>query len=176
MLIRRSVIFIFLIFIFYSCRTTKESIPTQQKEVSTKKFYKKYSEKLGVPLTGNENRHLIKELASWLGVPYLNKGIDKNGVDCSGLVFSIYKNVYSIELNRRADDMVKNTTHIDKGELETGDLIFFKIKSDKISHVGIYIGSNKFAHASVSKGVIVSDLNDAYYKKYYFKSGRVKKK
>ena len=59
-------------------------------------------------------------------------------------------------------------------ELRTGDLVFFKINNDKISHVGIYLKNNKFIHASSYRGVTVNDLDESYYKKYYYASGRVK--
>ena len=50
-----------------------------------------------------------------------------------------------------------------------GDILFFKIKKGQISHVGVYLGNNTFAHASVHSGVIISDLDEDYYKKYFFK-------
>jgi len=62
---------------------------------------------------------------------------------------------------------------ISKDELKEGDLIFFKIKSHYISHMGVYIGDNKFAHASSSRGVMISNLDESYWKRYYYKSGRL---
>ena len=60
-----------------------------------------------------------------------------------------------------------------KEELKEGDLVFFKINSKSISHVGVYLGDDKFAHASSSKGVMISNLNEAYWKRYYYKGGRL---
>ena len=57
--------------------------------------------------------------------------------------------------------------------MQEGDLVFFKIKSSAISHVGVYIGDNKFAHASSSKGVMISNLNEPYWSRYYYKGGRL---
>jgi lipoprotein Spr len=62
---------------------------------------------------------------------------------------------------------------INKTELKEGDLVFFKIGSKSISHVGVYIGDNKFAHASSSKGVMISNLNDSYWQRYFYKGGRI---
>jgi murein DD-endopeptidase / murein LD-carboxypeptidase len=57
--------------------------------------------------------------------------------------------------------------------MKEGDLVFFKIKKNIISHVGIYLGNGKFAHASMHSGIIVSDLDEPYYKKYFYKATRV---
>jgi len=54
-------------------------------------------------------------------------------------------------------------TSVSKANLETGDLVFFNTAGNRVSHVGIYIGDGKFAHASTSKGVRVDKLNDPYY-------------
>ena len=62
---------------------------------------------------------------------------------------------------------------VNKEDLKEGDLVFFKIKSKAISHVGVYLGNNKFAHASSSRGVMISNLNEAYWKRYYYKGGRL---
>ncbi|NTW33857.1 MAG: C40 family peptidase [Bacteroidetes bacterium] len=138
-------------------------------------FTKKYSKILDVELTGKEDKKFIEELAKWLGTPYLYGGTTLKGVDCSGFVQTVYKNVYNISLYRTAYDLVKNGELINKKNLKTGDLVFFKINSDKVSHVGIYIKDGKFIHASSSKGVIVSKLSDAYYAKYFYSGGRIKK-
>ncbi len=60
-----------------------------------------------------------------------------------------------------------------KDELKEGDLVFFKIKSKSITHIGIYLGDNRFAHASTSRGVVISNLNEPYYSRYFYKGGRI---
>ena len=140
---------------------------------SNKNFYAVYSNKLGVNLTGKEDKKLIKAMAEWKGTKYRYGGTTKSGVDCSGFVGSIYREVYGKKLHRTSYDMIKDVRKISKKNLETGDLIFFKTSGKKISHVGIYIADNKFIHAA-SKGVVINDLNQSYYKKAYYKSGRVK--
>ncbi|MGZ6519803.1 MAG: C40 family peptidase, partial [Bacteroidia bacterium] len=63
---------------------------------------------------------------------------------------------------------------VSKNNLEEGDLVFFKIDGDNISHIGVYLQNNKFVHATTKKGVMVDDLDEDYYKKYYYKGGRIK--
>lgn len=155
-----------------ACRTSKNTnIPVSSESAD---FYKKYSKILDVELTGKEDKKFIEAIAGWLGTPYHYGGTTKKGVDCSGFVKAIYNDVYNISLFRSADDIVKNCKLIDKKDLKTGDLIFFKIKSDKVTHVGIYLNNGKFIHASSSKGVIVDNMNYAYYIKYFYSGGRIK--
>ena len=154
---------IILTLIFSSCGINK----------ANKNFYTVYSKKLGVKLEGKEDKKLIKSMAEWKGTPYRYGGTTKRGTDCSGFVSTIYKEVYNKKLHRSSRDMIKDVRKIRKSRLETGDLIFFKTRGRKISHVGIYIADNKFIHAA-SKGVVVNDLDQSYYKKTYYKAGKVK--
>lgn len=139
------------------------------------KFYENYSKKWGVELVGNENKKIIESIDNWLGTPYKYGGASKSGTDCSGFTMNVFKESCNISLNRSAADQVNNVTLIDKDKLDFGDLVFFKISGNKVSHVGIYLNDSKFVHASTKKGVTISDLNDAYYKKYFYKGGKLKK-
>ncbi len=117
---------------------------------------------------------LFLEIDSWLGTPYGYGRSDKNGgTDCSGLTLEIYKTVYGINLNRSSEGQVANTVEIKKEQLEIGDLVFFVTKGSRISHVGIYIGNNKFVHSSTQRGVVINDLDERYYKERYVRSGRI---
>jgi len=136
-------------------------------------FYSVYSKKLGVTLKGTENKKLIQSMSSWMGVPYKYGGDNKAGCDCSGLVKSIFKEVYNKDLFRSAMDQMQNVRIIKRDELAIGDLVFFKTIGDKVSHVGIYIGENKFIHASSTRGVVINSLEEAYYKKCFYAGGRV---
>jgi lipoprotein Spr len=73
-------------------------------------------------------------------------------------------------LNSR--DIFSMVSPVGKDELKEGDLVFFKIHSRSISHVGIYLGDGRFAHASM-KGVAISSLDDPYYNRYFYKGGRL---
>ncbi len=117
--------------------------------------------------------YLYYQVYDWVGTRYKYSGDTKKGIDCSGFVSEIYKNVYCISLPGGSSEIWTKVNPIENTELKEGDILFFKIKKKRISHVGIFLGNNKFAHASVKTGVIVSDLNEAYYKKYFYKGGRI---
>ncbi|QTA90081.1 C40 family peptidase [Desulfonema magnum] len=137
-------------------------------------FYSKYSKKLGINFNGTENRDLLMSVDKWLGTRYKWGGCSKYGIDCSCFVKSVYKDVYGINLNRTSRSMYYNDLiPIQKSELQEGDILCFKMEGKKISHVGIYLKNNKFAHA-IKKGVTIGDLSKNYYKKRFFAAGRVK--
>lgn len=137
--------------------------------------YSGYSQKLGVKLNGDEDINLLKAMLAWKGVPYKYGGSSKKGTDCSGFVGSVYKEVYGMQLKRTSSDMTEDVRFVSKNDLKAGDILFFKINSRKISHVGIYIADNKFIHASTKSGVVVSDLAQKYYADSFYKGGRVRR-
>ena len=133
---------------------------------------------LDIVLSKNDNHALYKEIKEWLGTPYAAAGHQKKvGSDCSGFVMEIYLTVYGIKLERRGSNMLeKNCKRIAKEELREGDLVFFHNGSHmRVSHVGIYLKDNKFAHASSSRGVVIDDLGGKYWVNHYYASGRVKR-
>ncbi len=132
-----------------------------------------YSQVFGVNITDILNTDLYISIEKWLGTPYRYAGKTLEGIDCSSFVNKIYENVYCNILTGNSADMAKQVTKLSKDNLQEGDLVFFKINKRNISHVGVYLGDAKFAHASRSKGVIISDLNHPYYRKYFVKGGRV---
>ncbi|MCP4108221.1 MAG: hypothetical protein GY749_22200 [Desulfobacteraceae bacterium] len=152
----------------------QESDKTVTQDDNTSTFFSKYSRKLGIPFDGTENIQLIMAVDEWLGTPFKWGGCSKYGIDCSCLVQSIYKNVYGIELNRTTIGMfTTNLATVEKEDLQEGDLIFFKIRGNKISHVGIYLKHNKFIHSTLTKGVMINDLDQNYYKKRFLSGRRV---
>ncbi|QTA80390.1 Endopeptidase NLPC/P60 domain-containing protein [Desulfonema limicola] len=137
-------------------------------------FYSAYSKKMGVKFNGNENKELLTAIDNWMGTPYRWGGCSKYGIDCSCLIKNIYQDVFDISLNRISFMIfADNVIPIDKKNLTTGDLLAFEMDESGISHVGLYIKDNKFVHASLSKGVIISSLNSKYYKNRFVAGGRV---
>jgi cell wall-associated NlpC family hydrolase len=102
---------------------------------------------------------------SLLNAPYVWGGQDVDtGFDCSGFVSHVYRKAAGIELRGNAASMAKASRAISNAEVLTGDLVFFNTKGRTASHVGIYVGDNKFVHASNPRtGVRVDRLDNRYY-------------
>ena len=132
----------------------------------------KYAAKLSVKPSELKNARLYAFVDSWSGTPYRYGGGSKSGVDCSGFVGILYKEVYSRSLPRTTRDLSSKGAKVPKAGLREGDLVFFNIKG-KNSHVGVYLANGYFVHASTSRGVIISHLENSYYKKVFSKGGRV---
>ena len=149
---------------------SKKTVVTKEESIST---INKYEVKWGVDLPDDADTNLIKEIDSWLGVPYKYGGKDKSGTDCSGMVFSIYNNVYGFSLNRSSYDIIQNVIKVPIEEAKFGDLVFFKIYKNRVSHVGIYLGDKKFIHASTQLGVRIDSLEMPYYRDRFYMAGRI---
>lgn len=117
--------------------------------------------------------YLYYQIYDWAGTRYKYAGNSKKGIDCSGFVREMYRQAYCVALCGGSKDIWPTVTPVEREELREGDILFFKIKKGQISHVGVYLGNNKFAHASVKYGVTISDLDHEFYKKHFFKGGRV---
>lgn len=114
---------------------------------------------------------IVKEGKKYLGVPYRYGGTTPRGFDCSGFTSYTFrqKNVY---IPRTAAEQFKRGKAVSKKNLKAGDLVFFKTTSKKsVTHVGIYIGGNKFIH-SASRGVSITPINDPYYWKSRYAGAR----
>ncbi len=121
-------------------------------------------------------RELNKQYAFWKGSRYKIGGLKRSGVDCSGFIYRAFKDGVGVNLPRTTAQQSKLGHFINKRKLKVGDLVFFKTGSIlKSRHVGIYTGSNQFMHASTSKGVMKSSLNNPYWKQAYWHSRRVLK-
>lgn len=108
----------------------------------------------------------------YIGVPYVYGGTTTGGFDCSGYTQFVFKQL-GISLNRTAASQYTQGTAISKSNLQVGDLIFFNTTGKDASHVGIYMGNNKFAHAGSSTGVTTASLNDSYWVNKYDGARRV---
>lgn len=126
-------------------------------------------------LSYGQTKTLDSFINEWLGVPYRLGGNSKTGIDCSQFTKRLYKEVYSEQLENVAWRQWNQTKRILKAGLEIGDIVFFNSKlSPSGWHCGIYIGNNKFVHASNRReGVIISDLNSYPYNRSYKGAGRL---
>ena len=131
------------------------------------------SQVMGVAVDATSNLKLYKFIYEWIGTPYRYGGNTKKGIDCSAFTKAIYDKVFNTTLLRNSRDIFSMVDPLPKDELKEGDLVFFKIKSTRITHIGIYLGDDRFAHASSSRGVVISNLNEPYYSRFFYKGGRI---
>lgn len=137
-------------------------------------YKKEYiAQEVGFQINNDANILLYDTITNWLGTPYKYAGNCSKGVDCSGFVTILFNRVYGKNIGaRNSADMYEQLTHIKKEEIKEGDLVFFRTTKRRISHVGLYLGDNRFVHSSTSNGVIISNLNEPYYKNRYAGAGR----
>ena len=130
------------------------------------------SQIMGVALSATSNMKLFHFVYDWIGTPYRFGGSSKHGIDCSAFTKELYSQVFNMDIERNSRDIFSMVSPVKRDDLKEGDLVFFKIHSRRISHVGIYLGNNKFAHAS-SRGVAINSLDDSYYSRYFYRGGRM---
>ena len=120
-------------------------------------------------------REITVQALALLGVNY-KWGADspERGFDCSGLVTHVFQQVAGIMLPRNSQGMSKVGEKIDKSDLQPGDLVFFNTRKRPNSHVGIYIGEERFVHAPRSGGEVeISDMHESYWKKRFNGARRI---
>lgn len=175
MSIRNISLFLIACLLLAACGNSKKITKAEEpSKAEVKKLQLKYAAMLGVDASRIDNEKLYLFIDEWYGVPYKYGGKSKTGVDCSGFTCILYKEALGKPLQGSAAGLYELCKTVKKDDLEEGDLVFFKINGDKISHVGVYLQNNKFVHASTKKGIIINDLDEPYYKKYFFKGGRPK--
>lgn len=117
------------------------------------------------PLTDEEIR---EEMKKYLGVRYKRAGASRKGFDCSGFVKVVYREIFRVDLPHQSSQQ-SLSSHFESApldSLQTGDLVFFSTnrKTRAINHVGVYLSDRKFIHAARSQGVVVSNLDDPYWR------------
>jgi cell wall-associated NlpC family hydrolase len=117
-------------------------------------------------------KRLRQEYRRWQGTQHQLGGNGRRGVDCSGFVKALYKDVFNIDLPRSTRLQVRQGQSVSYQNLRAGDLVFFRPPSYP-RHVGIYLGGAEFVHASKNKGVTVSKIDQTYWGKYYWTARRI---
>ena len=127
------------------------------------------------PAAKGDAKKVIAESRRWLGTPYKYGGQDRKGMDCSGMVQTVFNNALGMKLPRTSRDMAAQSKRISRKELRPADLVFFVSQQggSRINHVAIYVGNGRIIHSTTSRGVIESDLDEGYWKTHYYCSGRV---
>jgi cell wall-associated NlpC family hydrolase len=112
---------------------------------------------------------LVLNAMSLMGIPYKWGGAaPETGFDCSGFVQFVFRQAAGVILPRSSFDQVRHGTSVTQEELQPGDLVFFNTLRAPFSHVGIYVGENRFIHApSRGKSVEIVDFTNSYWQKRY---------
>ncbi|MFD0794471.1 C40 family peptidase [Mucilaginibacter litoreus] len=138
-----------------------------------KEIAQKYAILMGVNKSDIQNGRLYSFIDEWYGTPYRLGGLDKDGVDCSGLVLLLQAQVYDQSIPRTCATQVNVIKRKYEEELKEGDLVFFDFDGKQFSHVGVYLQNGYFVHASTRKGVMIARLHDNGIYKYFSRAGSV---
>jgi len=144
--------------------------PQDLDSVKVDSFFKLHS----IDLAKCEQPEMYYEIYRWYRTCYKYGGNTSNGIDCSHFVNMLYEKTYGYKLNNSSSSIF-NQCQVVKGGFDNakeGDLVFFKIKKRRISHIAIYLQNGQFAHATTQAGVIISGITEPYYKRHFFKVGR----
>ncbi|MCB2007919.1 MAG: C40 family peptidase [Rhodoferax sp.] len=123
----------------------------------------------------DKTSELVVSAMGFLGVPYKRGGTSlETGFDCSGFVRAMYEQTVGLLLPRTADQQAAATQEIDQSDLKPGDLVFFNTLRRAFSHVGIYVGDNKFIHSpKPGAQVRVEDMRVGYWRTRFNGARRV---
>lgn len=146
---------------------------SSQRKTSPQKKSDKKEKQSSVTPEAFSDQKMMDAILAWMGTPYEYGGESRDGIDCSAFTQVMFKQTAGIALPRTTEQQVKIGSAVEKENLQFGDLIFFNTTGQNPSHVGIYIGDDMFAHASVSSGVTLSSLYSSYFKKRYTEARRV---
>ena len=142
-------------------KPAKRSVPSSACPQKTQALPQAPEEKL-------QEEKIQEEMGKYLGVRYKRGGNSTKGFDCSGFVKQIYSEVFGIDLPHQSSEQNQFSllTRISDDELKTGDLVFFSSGRSKkgINHVGIYLSDGRFIHSARTNGVVISSLDDSYWK------------
>jgi len=161
--------------VFFSCITAfSDSDPidllitrTTNKDLKEKIIvFKKGGYQRKIKAQKHDIENIIKSAETFIGTPHKMGGLTSKGIDCSGLVMVAHQQNHILLPHDSNQQARYGTIKLSVKELKRGDLVFFHstYKTTKLgTHSGIYLGDNKFIHASAQKGVIINDITSKYY-------------
>lgn len=124
----------------------------------------------------NDADDIIASAMGFLGVAYRFGGVSPTGFDCSGFMQYIFRKTYAVNLPRTSAEQAAVGTHVNRADLQPGDMVFFRTAGSRISHVGMYIGNNRFIHAPrTGKNIEITSLSNKYWDSKYATARRVKR-
>lgn len=120
----------------------------------------------------------MNKLMGQIGKPYRWGGTSpRTGFDCSGLIYYAYKDLVNIRIPRTANEMyhLRDASSVDRSELESGDLVFFRTQGrGTADHVGVYVGNGKFIQSPRSgRDIQITSLSEDYWQRHYVGARRV---
>jgi cell wall-associated NlpC family hydrolase len=147
--------------------STSLEAPTSRFKAATNKLTSSVNSMSASVVGSTES--LIDNAMQLIGVRYRWGGnTPQSGLDCSGFVRYVFNDTFGFLLPRKSSQMSKVGLVVGKEELRPGDLVFFNTMRHAFSHVGIYVGDNKFIHApSKGKSIRVDDMTKVYWEKRY---------
>lgn len=149
---------LFALFILAGCQTTQEPIQTQTNGRLSDPVYTRSA--------------LSQQYSEWKGVPYRDGGTSRRGIDCSAFIQQTFSQRFSIFLPRDTSNQAQVGFKITPNQLRPGDLVFFNTGSGQ-RHVGVMVDQRNFLHASTSKGVMISNLNQSYWARTFWQARRL---
>ncbi len=116
---------------------------------------------------------VLRAAESRLGAPYRYGGAGPEAFDCSGLVAYAYRQI-GVSVPRTAAEQFAAAAPVPRDDLRPGDLVFFRLESRSVSHVGIYAGDDRFVHAPQRGGQVrMASLDDEYFRRNFAGGGRL---
>jgi len=174
-MIRKLLVLLLSVFIV-SCGSSKKTTSTRTVKKKTTRTATKTQK--STKRTFNKANAIIKTALAYKGTRYKYGGTTRKGMDCSGLTYIAFKE-HEIQLPRVSYQQAKRGERIKLSAVKKGDLLFFQTNKNKkrINHVGLVIekkkGVIKFVHATTSKGVLVSTLDERYWKNAFTEARRI---
>jgi len=158
----------------FKVSTVKLKVVTSGATLETAQLWQfKYAQMLDVPVEKVLNTPLYSFIEDWWATPYRLGGKNKEGIDCSNFTNTLLNTVFRNNSTGTSTQLYQKAKKLSDSQMKEGDLVFFRINQKDVSHVGVYLANDRFVHASTSSGVMISDLNETYWKKYYAGGGRI---
>lgn len=172
---RIALILLSAVFLITSCKSKKAVLKGNPGEVVKPQDFiaDKYAVIMDVNKSDIQNGRLYNFIEEWSGTPYRFGGLDKNGIDCSGLAYLLEQQVYGVNIPRMTSQQINVIKRKYEEELQEGDLVFFDFDGKKFSHVGVYLQNGYVVHASTRRGVIIVKLRDPSMYRYFSRAGSI---
>ena len=149
-----------------SCATNRKQPADAAPDLSRAEKSEKKSQ------TSSVEARILEEYKRWQGTRHQLGGTGGEGIDCSGFVKAVYQDAFNIKLPRTATAQVRQGKPVALADLRPGDLVFFT-PPNYPRHVGIFLNRSQFVHASKTKGVTISKLDEHYWRRYFWTARRI---